>query len=255
MTKNIDKESSSVLLEGLERMDISDQQGRVYLALLSLGETGISHLERETGLHRQILYNALAALEKKGVAKHAIFNGRRRFSAQPPRRLLGILDEKRRQAETLVERLNDFSSLSKQEFEIYQGDRAFVDHQLQTLYEAEEGETLDLIGTQWERFYATMGETGMDEYEKLRKGRNIAIRYIGSETQRATLLRSINERPLFAYKILPRLSNGLVNTSIWNRSVIFNFFGNPVIAFVLRDASVAQGQREFFETLWKLAVK
>jgi len=252
MTKNIDKDLREKLLGELKSLNISKQAGTVYLALFALGESGISHIEMETGLHRQIIYNNLDVLEGLGLVKHAIFNGRKRFSTQPPRRVLALVDEKRRTAETLIEDLMNFGKTPLQEFEIYQGDKAFVEHQLQTLYDAKEGETLDLIGTQWERFYNTLGKKGMDEYEKLRKGRHIAIRYIGSEDQRATLLRSVRERPLFSYKILPGLSGGLVNTSIWDKNVIFNFFGNPVIAFVLHDEPVAKSQRNFFETLWKM---
>lgn len=252
MTKIFDKELQEKLLKELSNLDIPKHAGDVYLALFILGEAGISSIERETGLHRQVIYNNIKILEDLGLIKHAIFNGKKRFSSQPPRRILSLVDKKRRTAESLVLELTNINQTFSQEFEIYQGDNAFVEHQFQTLYDAKEGETLELIGSQWESFYKVMGQKKMDEYEKLRKGRGISIRYIGSEEQNDTLAKSVSGRPLFSYRILPGLSNGLVNTSIWDKSVIFNLFGNPVIAFVVQDESVAKSQREFFETLWNL---
>jgi hypothetical protein len=255
MTKNSDNNFSHDLLRQLRDFDISKHAGEIYLALFKLGETGISKLERETQLHRQIIYNNLALLEKNGVVKHVIVNGRKRFSAYPPRRILGLVDEKRRQAEALVNQLTLFTQTPTQDFEVYQGESSFITHQFETLYAAEEGETLHLIGSEWEHFYRVMGTKRMEEYEKLRKGRNIPIRYLGTESQRSSLLRATHERALFSYRVLPGFSSGLVNTSIWNKSVIFNFLGNPVIAFVLHNEAIAKSQLDFFESLWKLGVK
>ncbi len=83
MTKYIDEKIESKVLEQLRRLDIPKQAARIYIALLSIGEGGISRLEQETGLHRQIIYNGLAVLEDLGLAKHVITKGRKRFSVQP----------------------------------------------------------------------------------------------------------------------------------------------------------------------------
>jgi sugar-specific transcriptional regulator TrmB len=255
MTKNIDTKLKESLLKELSGLQISRQASKVYLALFILEEAGISALERETQLHRQIIYNALDVLEKIGLVKHMTVNRKRRFSIHPLRRILALADEKRRLAESLIEQLNAVTQTADQEFEIYQGDSAFINHQFETLYSAEEKETLHLIGSEWEHFYSIMGKQRMDEYEKLRKGRGITIRYLGTESQRTHLIAAAKERPLFSYRILPEFSGGLVNTSIWNKSVIFNFLGNPVIAFVLHNESIAKSQLDFFESLWKLGVE
>ena len=69
-----------------------------------------------------------------------------------------------------------------------------------------------------------MGHAGMREYEKIRQKKQIAIRYLAPESQRELLERRSRERPLFSYRILPNLSEGLVNTSIWNQSVSSSIF-------------------------------
>jgi sugar-specific transcriptional regulator TrmB len=255
MTKDIDENEQSVLLESLESFGISGRSGEVYLALLTQKEVGISILERETGLHRQLIYNALYDLEQKGLAKHSIFNGRKRFSAQPPRRLQSLVDEKQRLAQNLIEKLSHLTAPTEgQEFEVFQGSMSFVAHEMQTLLDAEEGETLSLIAGNWERFYSVMGRK-IDAYEKLRISRKIHIRLIGPESQLPTLRAAKQKRSFFEYRVIPGLNNGLMDTSIWKKSISLNFFGDPVVIFQLRNKQVAISQQTFFDSLWGMGAE
>lgn len=255
MTKYIDENTHTKLLQNLENFGVSGRSGEVYLALLPQKEVGISILERETGLHRQIIYNALHDLEEKGLTKHVIFNGRKRFSAQSPSRLQSLVDEKQKLAESLIENL---SSLAKpadgQRLEVFQGRSSFITHEMQMLLDAEEGETLSLIAGNWGRFYTLM-EGKMDAYEKLRISRGIQILFIGLESQLHVLRAAKQKRPLFEYRIIPGLNNGLMDTSIWKKSISLNFFGDPVIVFQLQNEQVATSQKAFFDSLWNMGVE
>lgn len=253
MSINTDKDIREVLIRDLEKLGVGETAGRVYIALLPLPEAGISLLERETGLHRQIIYNTLSVLENLGLVKHALVRGRRRFSAHPPRQIQALIDEQRRTADRLVEALTLLRpTKEQQEFEVYQGVDAYRRHQMETLLEAEEGGTVCIIAGVWKKFYEIMGRRGIEEYEKLRVNRKIAIRYLGLETDLPTLREAKGRRPLFAYRVITGLNNGLVDTSIWQKSIALNFFGDPIMAFLLKNENVAKSQLAFFESLWKL---
>lgn len=255
MSKNIDEKEKQDLLRNLESFGVSGRSGEVYLSLLSKKEAGISVLERETGLHRQIIYNALHDLEATGLAKHAVFNGRKRFSAQPPRRLQALVDEKQRLAQELIGNLSALALPGqKQEFEVFQGESAFVAHEMQSLIDAEECETLSILASNWARFYTLM-EYKIDAYEKLRVAKKIRLRIIGLDQQKSLMKSAEAKRPLFEYRIVPGLKNGLMDTNIWKSSISFNFFGNPPIIFDLKNEEVAQSQQTFFDSLWVMGEK
>lgn len=252
MTKIIDEKENKELLQNLESFGVLGHSGEVYLALLGEKDAGISILERKTGLHRQLIYNALYDLEEKGLAKHTIFNGRKRFSAQPARRLQTLVDEKQKLAENLIEKLSSWALPGqKQEFEVFQGESAFVTHEMQSLLGAEEGETLCVLASNWERFYKIMSFK-IDAYEKLRSARNIKLRIIGLESQLSFMRVAKTKRPLFEYRVVPGLKNGLMDTSIWKKSISFNFFGEPPIIFDLKNEEIAQSQKTFFDSLWNM---
>ena len=255
MTNIVDEKEKTELLRNLESFGVSGHSGEVYLALLAEREAGISLLERKTNLHRQLIYNALHDLEENGLAKHTIFNGRKRFSAQPARRLQTLVDEKQKLAHNLIGKLSALAIPGqKQEFEVFQGESAFVAHEMQSLLDAEEGETLSVLASNWDRFYTIM-HFKVEAYEKLRVARKIKLRVIGLESQIASMRAAKAKRPLFEFRVVPGLKNGLMDTSIWKRSLSFNFFGEPPIIFDLKNEEIARSQQTFFDSLWGMGTE
>lgn len=250
LSKNTD---NTDLLKKLEGIGLTSKEALVYVSLQGLDSVGSSHLIRATGLHGQFVYQALDHLVEKGLAQYVIRNGRKKWSAQPARRLLGLLHGKRRLAEGAIDELARLRvSEQPQTFELFQGDQAYRELSLQMLLDAEEGETHNLIGGAWKKFFETVGKKGFEEFERLRVSRKIHDRFIGPEVERALYQKSKTERVDFDYRVLPGMNTGLLTTSIWKKSIVLTFFGNPVMAFVLRNKEVAASNLDFFETLWKL---
>lgn len=247
---NID---NSDLLKKLEVIGLTEKEASVYLALQGLDSVGSSRIIRATGLHGQFVYQALEKLVEKGLVQYVIRNGRKKWSAQPARRLLGLLDEKRRVAEGVIDEIAKIKTNGQpQSFELFQGDRAYFELCIQMLLEADECETHNLIGGGWKKFFETIGKKGFEEFEKIRVGKKIQDRFVGPESERSLYQKSKQERADFDYRVLPNMNSGLFTTSIWKKSIVLTFFGNPVMAFVLRNEEVAASNLDFFETLWKL---
>lgn len=249
---NIDTTELEKIKNSLKEFGLTEKDSQVYLKLLSLKDSGISVLERELGLHRQIIYNSLHSLENLGLVKHVIAKGWRRFSAQSPRRLQVLVDQKQQKANELIRQISDFATPSKeQEFEVFQGSTAFIEYQFESLRDAEDNETLSILGSQWDKYYKVM-DNKIDAYEKLRISKNITLRFIGSELQKNTFQEALHKRPLFEFRTIRGLRNGLVDMNIWKNSICFNVFSNPMLSFYLKNEDIAKGQQEFFDSLWNL---
>lgn len=253
MSGNIDEISERDLLKQLESVGLSDKESRVYLALLPRRDVGSSKIINATGLHGQFVYDSLERLEQLGLAKHVIQNGRKKFSANPPLRLLSIVEEKRLAAQSIARQLQTrYSGAHEQDFEVFQGETAFLAHEFESLEKVTVGATLDVIGGAGDRYFEVLGvET--KAYEDLRNKKEIQVRYIGSVEQESALKQLATERKLFTYRIFPGLSTGLVNTNIFPTFTTLNIFGDPLLSFSITNKVVADGYREFFESLWKLS--
>ena len=252
MSKKIDEKD---IVSRLLSFGLTEKEARIYLALLPYRDIGTSKLVRSTGLHGQFVYNALASLEEKGLARHVVQNGRKKFSANTPTRLVSRIEERRLSVKSLARELQTrYTGGREQDIEIYQGESAFIAHQLDLLERTPEGGTIDVIASESERYMRTFDAEGTSHvYETVRERRKIRIRYIGSESQRTRLQSMEKERPLWTYRILPGQSTGVMNTDIWTHNVTMNIFGDPILSISITGKEIADGYRAFFETLWKLS--
>ena len=140
MSKNTDEKDS---IRKLETLGLTEKESRVYLALLPYRDIGSSKLIRATGLHGQFVYDSLSKLEELGLVRHVIQNGRKKFSANTPNRLLSLIEEKRLSAQSIAKELQSrFAGAREQDFEVFQGDSAFAAHQLDLMKRSPEGSAL-----------------------------------------------------------------------------------------------------------------
>lgn len=256
MSEITDKTSNEHLIESLEKIGLNEKQARVYIALLPYKDIGSSKLIRATGLHGQFVYDALARLEDLGLAKHVIQNGRKKFSANAPSRIISILDERRQSAQAIVRQLQEkFSGQHAQSFEVFQGDNAVSAHYFNLIKKTAPGSVIDVIAGPSERFFDMHGPEA-EEFDRIRLSRKLSVRFISSETQRSYLDSKVAKKDWgWSYRIMPGLSLGLVNFEIYPDNVSINIWGNPVICFSIWNKEVADGYREFFNALWDLSTK
>lgn len=254
MSKNADE--GVVIETKLSSLGLSEKEGRVYLALLPYRDIGSSKLIRATGLHGQFVYDALAKLEAKGLARHVVQNGRKKFSANTPNRLLSLIEEKRLAAQALSKELmSRYAGEREQDIEIFQGESAFIMQQFELLKRQPDDSTVDVIASETERYQSTLESEGSwEEYTHILKRKNIRTRYLGSQVQ-LERLKGLEKTGLWDYRILPGHATGLMNTDIWHDNITLNIFGDPVLSITITGKEIANGYRAFFNTLWNLSGK
>jgi sugar-specific transcriptional regulator TrmB len=252
MPSKIIDEKERVIIEQLTSLGLTPKEATVYLALFHLGLVGTSAIIKRTQLHGQYVYDALEKLEARGLIQHVIQRGRKKFSAKHPRILLQLLEAQKHTAESLVEQLQSSIIIPQSlNFEVCRGVEAYRAHEFHLLESSAPNDEVLVIGGVGEQFVSSMG-TEFQRYEAQRRKKHLRVRYIGSEEQRAELQTRATQthRSDFAFRCLPGLFTGLVNTDIWSDCITFNIFGDPVTSFVVREPEIAKSYRGFFETLW-----
>lgn len=238
----------------LAGLGLTEKESCVYLALLPHRDIGSSKLIRATRLHGQFVYDALTKLEDKGLARHVIKNGRKKFSANTPNRLLSLIEEKRLAANALAKDLmSRYAGEREQDVEIFQGDSAFIAQQFELLKRQPNSTTVSVIASETERYQTTIEKEGTwDEYMRIMREKDIHARYVGSEKQRVRL-QTLEKSGLWEYRILPGNATGVMNADIWHDNITLNIFGDPVLSITITGKEIADGYRQFFETLWNLS--
>ena len=99
--------------ETLKKIGLGNHEANIYLALVELGPSLISHLSRHTGLHRPTIYKALPALQTKGLISVAPRGKQKLYAAEPPEKLRALLDALRTEVERSLPELQRMHELQK----------------------------------------------------------------------------------------------------------------------------------------------
>jgi transposase len=252
MSEKSDNVGDKEILQKLEDLGLSEKEARVYIALLPRHNTGTSSLIKATGLHGQFVYDALDRLEELGLAKHVVQSGRKKFSANTPERILSLVEEKRLSAQTVVRQLQEqFTVRHEQSFEVYQGQAAFVAHELELIRGVPEDSSIDIVGGGGDKYIGLMGHA-VDEYERIRVSKRVRLRHISTGGNANYLKIMAQNRQFFEYHVLPSPILG-VDTAILFDKIVFHLFGEPVVSFSFTNKEISDSYRKFFDVLWGMS--
>lgn len=81
-------------IEPLQKAGLTPGEIKVYLALLTIGETTSGPIAKEARVARSKLYDILDRLSAKGLVSHSIKNGTKHFYVDEPERFLDFLKRK-----------------------------------------------------------------------------------------------------------------------------------------------------------------
>lgn len=253
MSKNLDKN----LIKELELLGLHEKEAVVYIDLLKRpNPTGTSKIVISTGLHGQYIYTALESLEQKGLVKHSVINGRKKFEANSPERLSRLVNEKKVIADRLSDELLKISNKSfEQSFEIYQGESSFVNHEIEVANESPKDGFWYVISSRENQFAEIMGDS-MKEFTRISKEKNIKIKVIGTEDDSEYFSDASKKFPNYKYKILPGLKKGgATSIVIRNNNVSFESFEPSPLCYTIHNQLVADSYKNVFEALWNLSKK
>src|SRR3989338_4567553 len=78
----------------LEKIGLTGNEIKVYLALLELGSVTAGEIIKKTGLHRAGAYDTLERLMDKGIVSYVIKANRKYFEATPPANLITFVEKR-----------------------------------------------------------------------------------------------------------------------------------------------------------------
>lgn len=92
----------------LVTLGISENEGKVYLAALEMGQATAQEVARKTGLSRVTTYAMIESLTSRGLISSLEKEGKRYFSAESPERLKSLLHSKKVALEEKERELDSF---------------------------------------------------------------------------------------------------------------------------------------------------
>lgn len=228
--------------EELKQIGLTENESRVYLALLDLGPSLAGVISRKTGLHRRTVYDTTDMLAKKGLVGYILKNNRRLFQASNPERILEIIKEKEDILSPIINNLKEKYSKTreKEETNFYKGKEG-----LKTVFEDQLNYKEILILGASPKAYEVL-KFYFKWYDKARKQKKIKSRIIAQS-------RDVKKIPLAEIRYLPEKYSNPVAVNIYGDKTAIILWAEKPIAIVIKDKAVSEGYKQYFELMWKIA--
>ncbi|MDD9953581.1 MAG: hypothetical protein OXR66_04545 [Candidatus Woesearchaeota archaeon] len=237
----------------LEDIGLTGAEIKVFIALMELGSSTAGPVVERSGLQNAVVHKAFHSLGAKGLITYAMEGRIRWYQAVEPKLLLGFLDEKKTRLAKLLPELEAKREIAKHKPQAttYQGARGvkeLINLMIETdatQYYAYGGSQFahDLLGDYfWENFHTRRSKNGI----------NGSILFHSSLK---TWGKELNKYKKTTVKITDTDFEELTETIICGDRVAIIVYLEKPYGFLLDEERAARSYRNFFQLIWKEAIK
>ena len=232
----------------LKELELTNNEIKIYLALLQHGVLNPTKLAEITGLHRSYIYDTLERLLEQGIINTILINNKKHYQAVNPKVLREQFELKLKQIDAILPQLSSIFSGTKEEthVELHKGKRVYKTLIKDLIVNFQENDIVFLIGIdegvleQVEPIYLKQYFTIIKE-KKVRE--KIIIAKGGKKFKEISL----------KYRELDKKYLGETATVIHNNKVYLFIFGEPNYLIAIESKKVAETYKKNFELLWEKA--
>ena len=208
------------LHEFLGKFGLSRSEASLYLAMLSHGALLASDLVKITGGKRPTVYYAVRQLLNRGLVHKVATHGAQRFQAEPPEKLLTMLQLKRDELETqIAEVASVLPELERgkvtheglPQVSFYEGESAMKQIVMETLYA--KLRHIDSLAPK-DNFFWQVGQTFSKKYIAERVARKITTRNLWEQPLKPDIMVQ-SYKGMSKVRILPESMHGRYRTTMF----------------------------------------
>ncbi len=236
-------------LEELKNSGLSENEAKVYLAALELGETSIYRLAKKSGVKRTTTYLAVESLKEKGLMTSYNRNNIAVCVAESPKKLTDSLEEKKKSLEKIMPELLAFNNLidKKPKIRFYEGDEAYREVFSDVLKYPDQ----EMLGTFNEKFW---------DYEKYftgffmpeRKKRKIWARILFRDSSALRAVTQDESEHFFKSKLVPSEKFRIeIEMVVYGKNKVGFVSYDEKIAVIIESQKIHDTQKSFFEVIWE----
>ena len=239
-----------MIYKQLQDAGLNENEAKIYLASLELGQTSVSRIARKSGIKRTTVYLSLENLMEKGLVSAIKKDGKTHYYGEDPRNLERIMEQRKQKISDLVPQLLAFTKLidKKPEIRYFEGTEGIKDVLEDSLMYSK-GEICMMFA---ESYVADFDKDYFPQYyvpERTR--RKISARTIVPDNEEMRILAGGNEKGLRNMRFLP---NNLFNINIEimlygdNKMNIISF--EEKFALIIESPAIHKSFKSIFETMW-----
>jgi len=238
-------------IETLKQLGLSDNETRVYLAALELGQATVQELGKKSGVKRTTVYTAVDGLKEKGAISQIKKGAKTLLMAESPEVLAQMAE---RRAQMFKESLPELKSIYnaagiKPRVRFYEGREGYL-----AVYEnilKEKPKELLAIAS-YEDFKKHVDERYEEVWTVKRIKQGTFLRWLDFKTPSVRVMAVEGKKGLREIRFLPKEFAFTSSMFIYNDKIVIMSGGQKeFMAVVIENSEFCQMFKQFFEMLWQ----
>ncbi|TKJ17577.1 hypothetical protein CEE44_03520 [Candidatus Woesearchaeota archaeon B3_Woes] len=242
------------MYDELKEIGLTDNEVKIYIALLELDTSTPAQISKKIGFSRSYVYDALERLQEKEIANTIFIKNKKHYQPLNPKLLIEQTKSKLERIEKIVPTLINLTKKRKGNLhvELHKGKYVYKTLLKDIVTNLKQNQEVLIFGiddgvlSNLDSHYLTYLNIYFNKLEKKKIKEKIIIKK-GSK--------KIKEAKTTEYRILPKKSIGNVAYEVYGDKVAIFLWGSPNHLILIENKEVAESYRKQFNILWNHAKK
>ena len=237
--------------EELQVLGLTRNEAEVYEALVKSGLTKAGHLIARLEVHRNIVYEALDSLIRKGFVTKISKRGVWWFQITEPDSILTMLKRREQIAEGVIKEIKQARQQIEQQITVYEGIDSYRAYWISSLERFPEGTVDYCLGVprnaKWE---SLMGESALKEYREVRRRKNIIWKTILFKVEDVHKEHLEGFPDTTEYRYWQKDFDPIGNFNVIHDTVILQAMTDNPRIIEIRDKDMVTVFKNYFDAIW-----
>lgn len=237
------------LKKKLKQLDFTENMAKVYIALAKLGQARSRDVIKETGLHRNIVYNNLDKLVDRDLTTKKKQDKVNVYQALDPNRIIQKIKQKEKVAENAVEEINDIRKKDKQEIRIREGEREVKETLFEIAKNLKEESIWKVLGAN-NKWNNILSESEQKRLLELQKNKKFTKKIIAPHKNSTLKETKEKLKELIQIKTTPEITSNSTEINILKDKIISIILVEPYTVIEIENKEFVDSYHNHFELLW-----
>lgn len=234
----------------LQDFGLTENEAKVYLANLELGEASVQALGHKSGVKRTTVYTTLEGLKEKGLLSQTKKGKKTLYLAESPETLKTLAERRAQALKTALPELKSIFNLPtlKPKVRFYEGREGYV-----SVYEniIHDNPPELLCIASYDDFYRHLDQQYEDAWTQRRVKNKINLRWMAFKTKETQKYQKEGRKALREVRFLPQEFSFTSTMFIYGDKVVIVSGGiKEFTAVVIENSEFYQMFKQLFEMLW-----
>lgn len=234
-----------------ENIGLSENEAKVYYAMLSNGPSNVQKIARASGVKRTTIYQILDHLQKEGLVRVELAGLKQKFAAEDPVKLEAVVEARSQALKDSIPSLRSLfvSDESASSVKYYQGMPAIrgIYNELLSKLKPNDYYYAVFDAEKWHGLDDVFLMKHVEDRAKLNVGTKLLMR----DSEKARWRKQFEKNFREEVKILPADTSLDVDLVVTPQKLVMFQLSEPYIAFVIENKAAINMQKQLFDVIWK----